>query len=225
MLDDPVRLAISLVVLVFSCVFHECAHVWMAWKLGDPTGKQMGRLTLNPVPHIDVFWTLLLPLICLALNMMVIGGPKPAPVNPLNFRNPRAGNMIVAAAGPVSNVLLALAALTILILASRSGTAWIAPDSYNAYFLFRLAILNVVLAALNLIPIPPLDGARVLHYLLGPKADDAFAAMERVSVFAVFIAFFLLGPYAIRPALQMMFRGLDLFMERGYLLELISTYQ
>lgn len=225
MLDDPIRLILSLGVLVFSCVFHECAHVWMAWKLGDPTGKSLGRLTLNPVPHIDFFWTLLLPTICMATGMMVIGGPKPAPVNPQNFRNPRLGNAIVAVAGPASNILLALAGVLLLCLASRSGSDWMPPDSINAYVILRLVVINVVLAALNLIPIPPLDGSRVLHHILGPKADEAFATMERFSIILVFAAFFFLGRFAVGPALAGLDRALDLFVQRDYLGELIRTYR
>jgi Zn-dependent protease len=223
-MDDPVRLALSLAVLVFSCVFHECAHVWTAWRLGDPTGKQLGRLTLNPVPHIDFFWTILMPLLCLATGMLVIGGPKPAPVNPLNFRNPRLGHTIVSLAGPASNVLLAVAGVVLLSLASHSGTDWIPADSYNAFVLMACVFINVVLAALNMIPLPPLDGSRVLHYMLGPRADQAFAAMERISLFLVLAAFYLLGPYVVRPALLLLGRALAIFVKPDYLELLFRTY-
>ncbi|HEX7897083.1 MAG TPA: site-2 protease family protein [Planctomycetota bacterium] len=222
--DDPVRLALGLAVLVFSLVFHECAHVWTAWKLGDPTGKSMGRLTLNPIPHIDLFWTILLPLLCIAAQTFIIGGPKPAPVNPLNFRNPRAGNMIVAVAGPASNLALAFGGLLLLWAAHRGAPSWVEPDSYNAYILMSFMVTNVILAALNMIPVPPLDGSRVLHYILGPKADRFFATMEFFSLILVLLAFRLLGPSVIMPSLGALFVLLAKLFEPRYLGGLVESY-
>ena len=97
---DPVRLVLGLVILVFSCVFHECAHVWVALRQGDTTGRDLGRLTLNPIPHVDFFWTILLPAFLLLNGQSPIGGPKPAPVNPANFRNGRVGRDPYAGEAP-----------------------------------------------------------------------------------------------------------------------------
>src|SRR5688572_15485469 len=141
-MDELVRFVVGLGVLVVCCVVHECAHVWAAWKLGDPTGKSLGRLTLNPVPHIDLFWTFLLPGIMLLTGGMVIGGPKPAPVNPQNFKNPSMDMMLVAVAGPLSNLLQALAGAGVLWLGTRIAPGWFAPDSLNAYILFSYMITN-----------------------------------------------------------------------------------
>jgi Zn-dependent protease len=223
-MDDFIRIVVILGVLVFSCVFHECAHVWAAWKLGDPTGKSLGRLTLNPVPHIDLFWTILLPAIMALTGGMVIGGPKPAPVNPQNFKDPRLDNTLVAVAGPISNLTLAFASLLLLWISYRVAPGWVQPDSLNAFILFEFMIRNVILAALNMIPFPPLDGSRVLHYALGPRADALFARLEMFSLLGVLLAFMLLGPTVIRPALGSLEYVLVKFFDHHYLSELFRTY-
>lgn len=223
-MDDILRVVVSLGVLVFSCAFHECAHVWSAWRLGDPTGKSLGRLTLNPIPHIDLFWTILLPAIMALTGGLIIGGPKPAPVNPQNFKDPRLDNTLVAVAGPLSNLVLALGGVIMLWLAYRAVPGWVAPDSYNAFILISFTIINVVLAALNLIPVPPLDGSRVLHYILGPKADRFFATLETFSVLGVLLAFYLLGRTVINPSLSALFLLLDNLFDREYLDSLLRSY-
>lgn len=223
-MDDPIRLVLQISVLVFSCVFHECAHVWAAWKQGDPTGKALGRLTLNPVPHIDLFWTILLPLFMAISGGMIFGGPKPAPFDPRHFKNPRLGTLWVALAGPASNLLLAAAALGALWSLRLAVPGWIEPDSFNAYVLTSIIFLNVILAAVNLIPIPPLDGSRVLQYMLGPKADPYFAQLNFVSIIAVYLTFMYIAPAVIRPAMGGVIRVLAGLFDDGYLETLLRTY-
>ncbi|MBR1555932.1 MAG: site-2 protease family protein [Oscillospiraceae bacterium] len=135
---------------------HECAHAWSAHKLGDDTAKQAGRMTLSPLAHVDP-WGALLLLFC------GFGWAKPVPVNPNNFQNPRKGMMLTAIAGPLSNLLAALAGM--IALQCYSGDM-----ETVKYILYYFVIININLCVFNMIPVPPLDGSRVLTYLLPPNA-------------------------------------------------------
>jgi len=154
------------VVLLFSLSFHEAAHAWTAWKLGDDTAKNLGRVTLNPIPHIDPIGTVLFPFLQIFAGALILGWAKPTPYNPANFRRDitmRKGHILVAAAGPASNLLLGLVFAVSLILLVRRGVIETDRD-----FLFNILVmgvgLNVMLAVFNFIPIPPLDGSKVASF-------------------------------------------------------------
>jgi len=166
---NPQHIALGLttyVVLLFSLSFHESAHAWMAWKLGDDTAKNLGRVSLNPIVHIDPIGTLLFPLIQIFTSVPLLGWAKPTPYDPTNYRRDvtmRKGHILVAAAGPVSNLLLGLFFAVALIVLVRAG--FIQSPGEFLYNVLVLGVgLNVLLALFNFIPIPPLDGSKVASF-------------------------------------------------------------
>lgn len=183
-------------ILLFSVIIHEIAHGWVALKLGDPTAKMMGRLTLNPIPHIDLVGSILVPAFSLlAAGSVFIAWAKPVPVNPANFTHYRRDDMLVSIAGPLSNLLLAFVCSIAVILTGRLiNGADVSPAVAKALeFLFTMfrggVVLNVVLAVFNIIPIPPLDGSHVLASLL--PAEIAYR-YSRIGFVGVFIVIFLM---------------------------------
>jgi Zn-dependent protease len=172
---------ISLPVLLFSVIVHEVAHGWTALKLGDPTAWRAGRLTLDPRPHIDPVMSLLVPALCILSGAPVFGGAKPVPVNPWHFRHPSRDMALVAAAGPASNLLLAFAASVVIKLA---------PAFYGGALqqvMISLFIINLVLAAFNLLPVPPLDGSRVLAHLLPAELGDRLRGLDRYGMLLIMV--------------------------------------
>jgi Zn-dependent protease len=182
--------------LLFAIVLHEYAHGWVADKCGDSTARRLGRLTVNPLAHIDPFGTIIVPLICLLLpGSFLLGWAKPVPVDPRNMRQPRRDMALVAAAGPGMNFLLAVGSAVVLawmvsinpsLLSMDSGGA--APNeetSWTALMLLPLAVMafysvlvNVFLGIFNLMPIPPLDGGRIMVSVLPPRPALALARLE-----------------------------------------------
>lgn len=197
-------------VLLFSVVIHEIAHGWMAFRLGDPTAKAMGRLTLNPIPHIDPVGSILVPLFSLvAAGQVFIAWAKPVPVNPANFSNYRRDDVLVSVVGPLSNLVLALAC-TLLFIASAQIRAWLgAVDGSTVddvmIFICKMfyggILLNIVLAVFNLIPVPPLDGSHVLASMLPDEVADRYS---RIGFLGVFIVIFLMRV----PFVSMIFEGI-----------------
>ena len=158
-------------VLLFSMVAHEYAHGYAAFKQGDATAYQLGRLTWNPLKHIDPFMTVLLPALTFFLGGFIFGGAKPVPVNPRNYRQYRRGDIIVSLAGVFVNALIAIGCTLAIILFGAIGRA--APAVNDTMSILQLMmrwgiLFNLVLIFFNLIPIPPLDGSHVMKYLLPP---------------------------------------------------------
>ena len=174
-------------VILFSLTIHEYAHALAAYRLGDDTAKRQGRLSLNPLVHLDLLGTLL-------LFIVHFGWAKPVPVDPRNFRNPKKDMLLVALAGPVSNILTAIAAAVIL-KAVFENFAAIPPGSgvdVAVRMLVWFIYIGIVLAVFNMIPIPPLDGSRVLYGLLPDSLAYRYARFETYGIFILF-AFFLFG--------------------------------
>ena len=149
-------------VLILSLSFHEAAHAWTADRLGDPTARMLGRLTLNPLAHIDWIGTVLFPLLAMLSGLPLIGWAKPVPVTSRNLRAPRRDFAIVALAGPVSNLLLAGAGAILIRTVPMGAMPGATAANVFASVLFSFVLLNVLLAVFNLIPVPPLDGGNVL---------------------------------------------------------------
>jgi Zn-dependent protease len=175
--------ALMVVVLLFSIIVHEVAHGYVALLNGDPTARIMGRLTLNPVPHIDLMGSILLPLLLLiSQSSFLIGWAKPVPVNPLNYRNYRWGEFAVSAAGPVSNLVLAVLFSVVLRLDF---------DNPGLTALAELGVLiNVTLALFNLIPIPPLDGSHILALVLPRELARLYSYLQPVGIVIIMILAF-----------------------------------
>jgi Zn-dependent protease len=158
-------------VLLFSMVAHEYAHGYAALRQGDATAYSLGRLTWNPIPHIDLFMTILLPLLTFFTTGIAFGGAKPVPVIPRNYRNYKRGDIIVSLAGVATNFLIAIICIPLIILVGLSGR--FLPVMSDTFALIQAMLLygvliNLALAAFNLIPIPPLDGSHVFKYILPP---------------------------------------------------------
>lgn len=175
---DPVFLLIFLPALLFSLTFHEAAHAWMALRLGDPTARMLGRLTLNPVAHLDFFGALML-----VLSDFRFGWAKPVPVDPRNFRHEKQGIFLTAAAGPASNIILAIACGVAirLFVANGWGTSMIEGFVPALGRIIGMAlVMNLSLAFFNLIPLPPLDGSKILYGLAPRSWDMSLWRLEQI---------------------------------------------
>jgi Zn-dependent protease len=213
--SDTIRqLSISALPILAAIIFHEVSHGFVANKLGDPTAKFMGRLTLNPLAHIDPIGTVILPALLMLTGSPVFGWAKPVPINPANFKDPKRDMAISAAAGPITNIILAILSLLILKLLSASAAAFL-PVSVilPLTMMFRQSILiNVVLAAFNLLPIPPLDGGRVLIGFLPHKQAVAYSRIEPYGFFILIVLLMTgIAGKLINPFIYLIFALLNLF--------------
>jgi Zn-dependent protease len=195
---DWTSIAIGFGIFLVSLSVHESAHAWTAWKLGDTTGYALGRVSLNPARHVDPFGTILLPLILLYTShgQLTFGYAKPVPYQPFRLRNPFLGSSAVAAAGPVSNFLLAVAAAVLLGLASPRGEIH---GTLGHQVLKGAITLNVYLGLLNLLPIPPFDGGTVVAGLLPRSLAAGWARIEVAGplVFVLLLTTNVLGRYLV----------------------------
>ncbi|MEO6830288.1 MAG: site-2 protease family protein [Acidobacteriaceae bacterium] len=201
-----VLIIFQIVVLLFAISLHEAAHGWMAWRLGDPTARMLGRVTLNPLRHIDPFGTVLVPLLCLYAGFPLIGWAKPTPVTTRNFKNIRRDDILTTLAGPASNLLTAIVALVVLLAlkafdpntvltavgsAQMGAVSQIAMHSSPVLFpltllLYYAVLLNLVLMAFNLIPLPPLDGSHVVRHMLPYNWLRAYDSIGMIGLILVF---------------------------------------
>lgn len=188
---DPGLVALQFVVFFFSLSFHEMAHAWAADRLGDSTARLQGRLSLNPMVHLDLFGTIILPLMAVFTGLTIIGWAVPVPVDTRNLRRPRRDHALIATAGPASNVLLALIAAAVLRL--TGGGSWLlsvaGPATGEALLqlLLMFVLINLLLAVFNLIPVPPLDGSWVLSNLLPPELSRRYDALRPYGILLLYI--------------------------------------
>jgi len=198
---DILSIVISLFAVLFAITIHEAAHGWAALKMGDPTAYAMGRVTLNPVAHIDPFGTVIVPILLVVMGAPVFGWAKPVPVNPYNLRNPRRDNLWISFAGPASNLTAAAGALILLLVLKvmspgltgfLRGFLLYRQDFPRGFFpleglaliLFYFVLINSYLAFFNLLPVPPLDGGGILAGLL---SDQGAEKLERIRPFGFLI--------------------------------------
>ena len=183
MLENPHLLLLVIPILLFSIVIHEMAHGYAALFLGDPTAKNMGRLTLNPLVHLDPLWSVLVPTTTMLLGGFFFGMAKPVVYNPRNLRDKKWGEAKIALAGPVSNMVIALIFVSFIKTFALFGLG--SPVLYDA--LAIVVIMNIFLAVFNLIPIAPLDGSKILFALLKPNQQYIRIWMEQNSFFLLLI--------------------------------------
>ena len=212
-MENAQILLLTLPVLIFSIVLHEVAHGWVALRQGDNTAAMLGRITLNPIPHLDPVGSILVPgLLALSGSPAMLGWAKPVPTNPRNYRDYRRGDILVSLAGVAANLLLVLvftllAAATVWALRLAPGMAatW---EILQTMFLYGIRI-NILLILFNLIPIPPLDGSHVLYHLLPPALGAKYRAVGGYGMVILFALLFFGGLRFLGPAVD---AGTSLFL-------------
>jgi Zn-dependent protease len=207
--QEIVLVLFQVIVLVLAFSVHESAHAYVAMRLGDPTAYMLGRVTLNPMKHIDPLGSVILPLLALVYHWPLIGWAKPCPITPRNFQHPRRDDILVSLAGPASNLAMATGALILLVLFKHVGGGAHAIDAAEsmvfhlpdvdasgmrmfpaALLLFYGVTINLLLFVFNLVPIPPLDGSHVLRQFLPYKVEQVY---NRIGGFGLLIIFFFGG--------------------------------
>jgi Zn-dependent protease len=222
------KIAVMAMPLIFAIVFHEVAHGWIAFKMGDPTAKMLGRLTLNPIPHVDLIGTIIMPLLLYfgTNGQFVFGYAKPVPIDPRYFKDPKKGMALSSLAGPGINMIMAVVfslLLRVLFPFIRDGdfSDPVGKALFPVALMLSYGILiNVALAVLNLIPVPPLDGSRIVYWLLPPRLGASYYRLERFGMIilmallifrvlgaiiwpiVIYILYFLLGQEILRFLVQ-----------------------
>lgn len=201
---NAVSLIFYFIIIIPSAIIHEYAHGWMAWMLGDPTAKYAGRLSLDPRVHIDKWGTILLPIFLYFISggSFVFAYAKPVPYNPYNLKNQKWGPAMVGLAGPMANIATALVFSIFIRVAGIPSSSFI----FSIISFFTLIVYaNIVLAIFNLMPIPPLDGSKILYAVLPDSAYKVREFLERYSIFLLF--FFIFFAFEIiRPVIEAVFR-------------------
>jgi Zn-dependent protease len=205
---------IRIFVLLFALSAHEAAHAWAALKLGDPTASRMGRITLNPIAHIDPIGTILFPLMLIVMRApFLFGYAKPVPVNPLNLRNPKRDNLLISAAGPLSNLAVAVIAfIGIIILKFLDPNLFVSKTRFSyliLLILYNIIIINVILATFNLIPVPPLDGSGVL---MGFLSDESAQKYDQIRPYGMIIIIVLYMTGVLRIFFSIVLGIVDFFI-------------
>lgn len=197
---DPINFIFSILVLIFSVIVHEVSHGYAAYLLGDNTAKYAGRLNLNPFNHLEWFGSFILPVLSYITGGFIIGWAKPVPFNPYNLRNQKWGEAIVAIAGPLSNICIALffGLLIRFGIAVQFGEAFL-------YISSMIVLINLVLATFNLVPVPPLDGSKILFSLLPYNMQYVRNFLEKNGFFLLIIFVFFLWQF-IAPIVSLEFR-------------------
>ncbi|MEG9435575.1 site-2 protease family protein [Edaphobacter sp. HDX4] len=214
--QNVVLIVFQVFALILAFSVHECAHAWMAWRLGDPTARMLGRVTLNPLKHLDLFGSVLMPLIALVYHWPLIGWAKPTPVTARNFKNYKRDDIMVTLAGPASNLLLATGALILLLIIKHlvpGGTLavftamalamhlpGVSTENLPALFpvallLYFIILINLLLFVFNLVPFPPLDGSRILRHFL---PYNALRIYDRMGMLALWIFMLVAGGFIFR---------------------------
>ena len=225
--QEIVLILFQIVVLILAFSVHECAHAWVAFRLGDPTAMMLGRVTLNPVKHIDPLGSIIFPLIGLVYGGMLFGWAKPTPVTARNFKHYKRDDILVSLAGPASNLISATLALILLIVLRHviaGGDIAVTTAVFLvhhvtgvstenlptlfpiALFLYYVILLNLLLFVFNLIPLPPLDGSHILRHFLPYNALQAY---DRIPRFAMLIVMILFGSFIFRIFLTPLQRTFD----------------
>jgi Zn-dependent protease len=192
---DPLSLIFTIIILIMSVVLHELSHGYAAVALGDPTPRLQGRLTLNPLRHLDPVGSVLVPIIT-SFAGFTFGWAKPVQWNPYNIRNKRTGEFLIALAGPACNLLIAIV-FGLLIRFAPFSASFVSISAY-------VVLINITLALFNLVPLPPLDGSHILFSLLPPRFANVRMMIERYSIFFLLIALFVIWPL-VSPLIYVLF--------------------
>lgn len=215
-MHNILTIGIQLLVILLALSVHESAHGWMAERFGDPTARMQGRITLNPIAHIDPIGTVIFPIILAMVGAPVFGWAKPVMVNPYNLKNPKKDNMYIAAAGPVSNIIMAIMSIAIFLLLKQTGfigSIYVTSRVAEAVtmLLLNLILINIFLAIFNLLPVPPLDGSRILEGVLEGESLNTYKKIEPYG-FIILMAVIYLGIFDLvaRPVINIVMKILFL---------------